>query len=733
MLVLSEFQPPSGTWIPFRPTWTLQQNLALCRSEIAGRKLAYTALMLEPQVPAWGMRLIAVALRPLYCLFFNENLDHFLLRPRCAPVIARHLLWRAGNWIRFQAKPQARWKKWLRRLTCPAVRRALLLGLRRYWSRPAVVAESVPVPWPEPLPEGISVLGPPRAVDTRLRLEFVESLERARFRWLAMGSGEPGELDRLAEHLAQDETLFSVQAAPATARFLPRQTGAYVFGANAERALFCTRKVQALKDDADPMTLGFRAWLAGWPSLQIDAVRSASVSAQEPTREFLDRRGLPQNGKIVLSAIREKEEALENLRGRTPRLLPEDQRRTARQVLALTGGEVAVFEGKPPSGKPRILVAAPYPPFPLSHGGAVRMFNLMRRAAANFDQVLVVFVDRLHSPPPELLDIFCQVVQVERTGSHRRPLTERPDTVEEFDVPAFHAALRATVARWRPAIVQLEYTRMAMYAPDCEPARTILVEHDVKVDLYAKLLRERESWEWRQQYERWKRFEAQAWQSMDAVVVMSATDRATIGPRGVALANGVDIERFTPALPEPEPARLLFIGSFGHLPNLLALEFFLTRVKPLLAHLNPVVHIIAGKDPQAQLRHHANRVSLDLNQPGIELEGFVADVRPAYRRATLVLAPLTASAGTNIKVLEAMAMGRAVVSTQAGVNGLDLADGDGVAITGDPAAMAHRIETLLADPDRRRALEVRGRQIAVERFDWDVIARRQAALYNTLL
>ena len=93
----------------------------------------------------------------------------------------------------------------------------------------------------------------------------------------------------------------------------------------------------------------------------------------------------------------------------------------------------------------------------------------------------------------------------------------------------------------------------------------------------------------------------------------------------------------------------------------------------------------------------------DLTQPGIELEGFVSDVRPAYRRATLVIAPLVASAGTNIKVLEAMAMGKAMVSTAAGVNGLDLSAGEDFVLVKTAEEMAAAIERLLSDAAARDA------------------------------
>jgi glycosyltransferase involved in cell wall biosynthesis len=122
---------------------------------------------------------------------------------------------------------------------------------------------------------------------------------------------------------------------------------------------------------------------------------------------------------------------------------------------------------------------------------------------------------------------------------------------------------------------------------------------------------------------------------------------------------------------------------------------------------------------------------VDLSQPGVELEGFVSDVRTAYRRAEIVLAPLTASAGTNIKVLEAMAMGRAIVSTPAGVNGFDFANGRDLIVVESPEAMAKEILRLSADAEARTKIEAKAREAALK-YGWEEIALAQAELYERL-
>ena len=119
------------------------------------------------------------------------------------------------------------------------------------------------------------------------------------------------------------------------------------------------------------------------------------------------------------------------------------------------------------------------------------MYNLMRRASDEFDLVLATFVEEPAAVPAQLTEICVEIVTVRRPGSHALPSTSRPDIVEEFDSPAFHAALRQTVAKWHPDIVQLEFTQMAQYAADCRSARTILVEHDIT---YARSVRTGDFW-----------------------------------------------------------------------------------------------------------------------------------------------------------------------------------------------------------------------------------------------
>jgi GT2 family glycosyltransferase/glycosyltransferase involved in cell wall biosynthesis len=523
----------------------------------------------------------------------------------------------------------------------------------------------------------------------------------------------------------------------------------YVLYGSGGCSLFDAAKLEALGgfDEVyqpayvEDLDLGVRAWLRGWPSVYCAGARVLHEHRATTSKYFspddLDRAleinyvqflaravGDPetflrlwQHNVLRLKAF-EKEVALSAAAHQPAAPVPTGDMR----FLDLVNGEAAVFPGRAASGKPVVLVASPYVPFPLSHGAAVRIYNLMRRAAADFEMILVAFTEESIPVPRELREICTEIVTVRRAGSHALPSRGRPDTVEEFDSPAFHAALRQTIAKWRPGIVQLEFTQMALYVPDCQPARTILVEHDITYDLYAQMLATgNEDWEIRRQHQLWTNFETAAWRQVDRVVTMSEKDRAVVGG-ATAIPNGVDLDRFQPSSEQPEPRRLLFIGSFAHRPNVMALDFFLRDVFPRLE--NVTLHVIAGQ------RHQR---FWDLHHAGVEVEGFVSDVRPAYQRATLVIAPLVASAGTNVKILEAMAMGKVVVSTEAGIHGLELGRGTDVVVTDSAEAMAAAITRLLDDPGERARIEAHARQTVERVYGWDAIAREQKKLYESLL
>jgi len=364
-----------------------------------------------------------------------------------------------------------------------------------------------------------------------------------------------------------------------------------------------------------------------------------------------------------------------------------------------------------------IAVLTPYFPYPLSHGGAVRMFNLLRETAREFDVILYAFTEDDDIPEVDPVLGFCSRVYLVEKPRYREPLwsTIAPPEVCEYHSPAMLALWRAREAD----VAQVEYTYLASYGGD------VLVEHDVTFDLYAQIRARRKTfsawWDWW----RWHRFETRAVKKFRSVVVMSEKDRELLGA-GRVIENGVDLARF---VPEPEAAgrKLLFIGSFRHFPNIVAYRYLTEEILPL----GPDVELTVVAGPEAWLHwtHHTGTLRPKNHFRILE---FVADVRPLYHQANVVVVPTLESAGTNVKVLEAMAMERAVISTSSGCAGLGVEHGVNIWIADRAAEFAAGIAKLLEDGTLREKIAKGGRGLVEKRFDWRAIGLRQRVLIREL-
>ncbi len=401
-----------------------------------------------------------------------------------------------------------------------------------------------------------------------------------------------------------------------------------------------------------------------------------------------------------------------------------------------------VLEGRPLSPhRPRVAVLTPYFPYPPAHGGAVRIFNLLREASKQFDIFLLAFTER--GDPTEyqpVLDFCAQAVLVPKS-TYREPRWASlvPPEVAEYRSPAMRRALERVRREYAIPVLQVEYTALAEYGGQ------ILVEHDVTFDLFGQIHRREQTLSSWWNLWRWKRFEQRAVRRFPAVVTMSAKDSEILtggrspwtapGPPArqkliQPIPNGVDLARFQPE-PETPGHRLLFIGSFRHFPNIHAYRFFTENVWPSLCarYPNIALTVVAGPDPLLHWSANTGTLAPRADER-ITLLGFVSDVRPLYVQANLVIVPTTVSAGTNLKVLEAMAMERAVVSTTSGCAGLGLEHGKSVWVADSPEEFAAGIARLLEDGALRGSLAANARRRAQEAFDWPHLGVAQAQLWR---
>ena len=168
LYVVSEFPPPKGKWIPYHLGRSFRENLDRCRAALKDTDIQIAAVLLQPQMPFWRMRMIPAVLAPLRTLFYNENLDHFMLRPNGMGTIGRHFAWRTKNFFRWQTSPGGHFYTFLWRITHPsALREPVLREMASAMGKLARARKRIAKRKPRPvvdtsLPPGISVVIPSR-------------------------------------------------------------------------------------------------------------------------------------------------------------------------------------------------------------------------------------------------------------------------------------------------------------------------------------------------------------------------------------------------------------------------------------------------------------------------------------------------------------------------------------------------------------------------------------------
>lgn len=207
----------------------------------------------------------------------------------------------------------------------------------------------------------------------------------------------------------------------------------------------------------------------------------------------------------------------------------------------------------------------------------------------------------------------------------------------------------------------------------------------------------------------------------DMVLVTSERDRIEMarlipGQRLAVVPNGVDTREFSPdERATPAAGRLLMTGTLNYFPNVDGADFFAHQCLPIVRETNPnVTFRIAGKDPLAQVQALGSL-------PGVTVVGPVPRMQDELAQATVVLAPLRIGGGTRLKILEALAMGKAVVSTSLGAEGLRVEHGRHLLIADDPASFARAVSDLLSDEALRTSLGRAGRALVERRYDWEAI------------
>jgi glycosyltransferase involved in cell wall biosynthesis len=389
----------------------------------------------------------------------------------------------------------------------------------------------------------------------------------------------------------------------------------------------------------------------------------------------------------------------------------------------------------------KLLFIAPYLPGPPIFGGQRRIHGMMTCLARSHELSVIALTDGYVDQRASELEAkqYCKhVISVPQRyhrleGANKR-LTQLRSLLSHhswerrvYKRLAVQRAIDQHLAAHSYDAIICEFAFMADYQlrRARERTRLVLDEHNIEYDLLRRsavnATFERKLFHavnWR----KLKHEEVRAWKRFDGCTLTSRRDQALVnaGAPGVPTAvvpNGVDIATFCPREVAEAPETLLFFGAINYYPNSDAAVSFTEQVLPLLRPHFPRLRVrIVGPIGEAQIKQ--------LEGPQIELVGFVEDLQAEIARASVVIAPLRIGGGTRLKILEAMAMGKAIVATRIGAEGLDVKHGHDILLADSPVEQAREIRRLLDDPGLRAHLGHNARTTAVASYSWAASARK---------
>lgn len=402
-----------------------------------------------------------------------------------------------------------------------------------------------------------------------------------------------------------------------------------------------------------------------------------------------------------------------------------------------------------------ILCVSQMPASPPRFGAQARMHGLMTELARRHDLTAVMLVDDEFDIEEcrRAMQAYCRdVVLVQnpygRDGVAKRLLQLRSlVSRRSFDrlrvtVPALQQALDRVLRARRFDIVNLEFPYLGhcdlrQAPPGAKPPSLVVDSHEIAYDLARQFAgagasvgrRLYAGANWR----KLRREELGIYREADGVYLCSAEDEqrllGQIPEAGtVVIPNAADVDFYQPrpADPAPDGRTVVYFGLLSTVPNIDAVIHFVQQIWPRIAMANPDARckIIGGRPPPALLA---------LAGPRVELTGFVPDLRPHLAAAAAVVVPLRLGGGTRLKIVEAMAMGKAIVSTTLGAEGIEAVPGRDILIEDQPVAFADAVNRLLAEPGLAERIGQSARRLAVDRYAWSAAAQALEGFYRRIL
>jgi polysaccharide biosynthesis protein PslH len=315
----------------------------------------------------------------------------------------------------------------------------------------------------------------------------------------------------------------------------------------------------------------------------------------------------------------------------------------------------------------------------------------------------------------------------------RNLVSPLPYFVQKYKSPGMRKAIADRISNGRPDVLVCDFLVPSINVPAALPLPSVLFQHNVEAMIWQRHYEVqknpvrkaylRNQWRKAQSYER------DECRRYDRIVAVSVDDRLTM-EQEYELTNvediptGVDTEYFRPSgKVNPEPNHLVFTGSMDWLPNEDAIRYFTAQILPLIRQSIPDIKLtVVGRNPFPGL------IELGKRDPAITVTGRVDDVRPYIERAAAYVIPLRIGGGTRLKVYEAMAMERPLISTSVGAEGLPLSAGEELLLADTPDDFATAVVRVLKDQSLARKLGARAAATVRERFGWDKVAARFAEI-----
>jgi sugar transferase (PEP-CTERM/EpsH1 system associated) len=378
----------------------------------------------------------------------------------------------------------------------------------------------------------------------------------------------------------------------------------------------------------------------------------------------------------------------------------------------------------------RILVLSPSLPYPAIWGFNIRVQQILRHLSRRNSVSLLCYgaSPEEESAAREALAGMCEEVVTVRDNARPRFQTRGMQAAAALGPRSFHmhrffsrrlqARLTELTERGRYDLVQVESSPMASF--DCGRVPLVLDEHNLEYELLRRANHVETSAPRRAfatvECRKVEREEKQLWRAVRGCVLTSTREQAIVrgtvpGLPTAVVPNGVDLDYFRPSSQPATPDRIVFTGLMTYRPNADAASHFLREVWPAVRAARPAATFTAvGWGLPDALR--------PLLGNGVVHTGRVPDVRPYLREASVVVAPLRIGSGTRLKILEALAMGKAVVSTSVGCEGLDVRHGQHLLVADDPSSFARSVVRLLQNPAEAEVLGRRGRELVEDKYGW---------------